>query len=231
MSRFSHLSLYCACKLSIKRRQCTENMQNVQNISRLVHVFVYCCVILIHNYLLRHPGVSISGRSQLHHQHQGQKLSFVAANALQSAVEPSFCQCWSQRLYHIHIFLKNKKQCHMNINSMSRWTLNKFTNRIKLGARWWKLYFDTTWLERCGASLWCKRISHESFFFVILVLQLWICWTRCWLSTLTNGLKWKRLWHILTWNNIMTLQMRSDTRMFGFMSSSMSLFEMTMHHI
>lgn len=44
----------------------------------------------------------------------------------------------------------------------------------------------------------------------ILVLQLWICWTRCWPSTLTKGLKWRRLWHIPTWNNIMTLQMRSD---------------------
>lgn len=53
---------------------------------------------LIHNHLLRYPGVSISGGSQLHHQHQGQELSFVTANALQSAMEPSFCQCWSQRL-------------------------------------------------------------------------------------------------------------------------------------
>lgn len=62
----------------------------------------------------------------------------------------------------------------------------------------------------------------------ILVLQLWICWTRCWPSTLTKGLKWRRLWHILIWNNIMTQQMRSDDD--GFMWSSKSMLE-TMSYI
>lgn len=53
---------------------------------------------VIHLYLLRHPRVSMSGGSQLYHQHQGQELSFVAPSALQSAMEPSFSECRSQRL-------------------------------------------------------------------------------------------------------------------------------------
>lgn len=57
-----------------------------------------CIIKLIPDCLLRHPGISISGGSQLHHQHQGQELSFVTANALQSAMEPSLSQCGSQRL-------------------------------------------------------------------------------------------------------------------------------------
>lgn len=52
---------------------------------------------IIWSLFLRDPGFSLSGGSQLHHQHQGQELPFVAASTLQSAVEPPLPQRRSKR--------------------------------------------------------------------------------------------------------------------------------------
>lgn len=92
--------------------------------------------------------------------------------------------------------------------------------------------FSTLWVA--APPVGRAGITRSCFMTGFLVLQLWICWTRCWPSTLTKGLKWRRLWLIPTWNNIMTLQMRSDDRgcLLGwFMWSSTSLLETTVHCI
>lgn len=86
------VGLLCMQAVNEKRQE-TEN----KRMKRFTFVSLSLAAALIHYYLFRHPGVSISGGSQLHHQHQGQELSFVAANALQSAMEPPFSQCRSQR--------------------------------------------------------------------------------------------------------------------------------------
>lgn len=102
-SPICQFSVHASCQWN-KSRHWKYAEGAVWNVSLCFPFFVDSCVSntdwkkLIHNYLLRHPGVSVSGGSQLHHQHQGQELSFVTANALQSAMEPSFSQCRSQRL-------------------------------------------------------------------------------------------------------------------------------------
>lgn len=76
-------------QMKTKQEQCcSPAMCHVQN-QKVIHIF---------NLFFRDPGVSLSGGSQLHHQHKGQELSFVAAHALQGAMEPPVRQCGSQRL-------------------------------------------------------------------------------------------------------------------------------------
>lgn len=67
----------------------------------LLIIFIYFFILVnfllssqhvTHPVVFRGPGLSLSGGSQLHHQHQGQELSPVAAFPLQSALEPPLCQ-------------------------------------------------------------------------------------------------------------------------------------------
>lgn len=59
--------VHASCQIKKKKRQETEDRQ--EQYETFHFVSLSSATVVVHYYFFRHPGVSISGGSQLHHQH------------------------------------------------------------------------------------------------------------------------------------------------------------------